>query len=219
MVPIPPEFRSNTPELLVREQWDESLDFHIAAAEATGRNDLSVVFIDLNYFKLVNDNIGYQAGDQVLEDFGDLLINVTDKLRIHPGPNNREADIVAVEEMIDTQSGRWGGDEFSILAHTDKEGTEKLIDRIRNAFDEYIEMDEHQRLKELDVGISIGSALYEPGKTREVLVREASENMKQDKESQLPELTFEEQLVKDAILKQLATMERPEVLLKHITKR
>lgn len=219
MVPLSPEFRTQTPELFAREQWDEAVDFHIASAEATGRGDLSVVFIDLNFFKLVNDNIGYETGDRVLEDFGDLLINVTNKLRIHPRSGDRNADVVALDEMIDTQSGRWGGDEYSVLAHTDKKGTEKLIERVRGAFTDYIELPEHRRLKELGVGISVGAAFYEPGKTREDLVREASESMKQDKESQLPELTPEEELVKNAILNQLDSVDRPDILLRHIAKR
>ncbi|MDO6562580.1 GGDEF domain-containing protein [Amphritea sp. 1_MG-2023] len=55
---------------------------------------LSCLFIDLDYFKLVNDNFGHQIGDRVLQSIGLLLKQ-----------NLRKTDFVA----------RYGGEEFAIL--------------------------------------------------------------------------------------------------------
>lgn len=61
-----------------------------------GRNeDLLVLMIDLDRFKLVNDAYGHRAGDEVLRQTGDLLREVC-----------RESDILV----------RWGGEEFLVLA-------------------------------------------------------------------------------------------------------
>lgn len=57
-------------------------------------NQLSIILIDIDHFKQVNDDFGHQIGDQVLIEFADIL-----KLNI------RETDTV----------GRWGGEEFLVL--------------------------------------------------------------------------------------------------------
>lgn len=56
--------------------------------------DVSVVFIDLNKFKEINDNFGHAAGDTALKVAADILTE-----------NVRESDIV----------GRIGGDEFAVV--------------------------------------------------------------------------------------------------------
>ena len=57
-------------------------------------NPLSIIMIDIDYFKLINDNHGHLVGDNVLIEFSKTLKN-----------NIREADLV----------GRWGGEEFLII--------------------------------------------------------------------------------------------------------
>jgi diguanylate cyclase (GGDEF)-like protein len=55
---------------------------------------LSLIFIDLDRFKDVNDSYGHQAGDAILKTVADLLLETT-----------RETDVVS----------RYGGDEFVLL--------------------------------------------------------------------------------------------------------
>lgn len=77
--------------------------------ENSRKNNLvfSVVMIDINKFKSINDNYGHQVGDEMLKLFAKTM-----KMRI------RKSDVI----------GRWGGDEFLLLCpDTDSLGCEKLI--------------------------------------------------------------------------------------------
>jgi diguanylate cyclase (GGDEF)-like protein len=58
------------------------------------RSPLSIVFIDVDRFKTINDTLGHETGDRVLRDVAAFLLK-----------NFREADYVF----------RWGGDEFLLL--------------------------------------------------------------------------------------------------------
>jgi len=71
---------------------------------------LSIVMIDVNGLKLVNDAFGHQAGDELLKITGNML-----KLSTRP------TDVVA----------RWGGDEFVLLLpHTDLKSAKIIVERI-----------------------------------------------------------------------------------------
>jgi len=75
------------------------------------RQPLSLVLLDLDHFKNVNDGYGHPAGDKVLEGTARLL-----ETRV------RESDLVA----------RWGGEEFAVLAPmTDAEGAVRLAEKLR----------------------------------------------------------------------------------------
>lgn len=80
-----------------------------------------VVFIDLDDFKLVNDNLGHSAGDEVLRI-------VAQRLRLAV----RETDTV----------GRFGGDEFVVVVteQTDEAGMTRVIERITAALSEPMEL-------------------------------------------------------------------------------
>ncbi len=77
--------------------------------------DVSVVIIDLDRFKTVNDSFGHEAGDLVLIAFAGILRQIS-----------RESDRV----------GRYGGEEFLLLPGTDLEGAAALSERIRIALAE-----------------------------------------------------------------------------------
>ena len=71
----------------------------------------SVIMLDIDHFKAVNDRYGHQAGDEVLRE---LSRRVDDALR--------ETDAV----------GRWGGEEFLVLAtHAGAEEAAELAERLR----------------------------------------------------------------------------------------
>lgn len=78
------------------------------------KKELSVLAIDLDHFKRINDDFGHLTGDEVIREVGDLLRRTA-----------READVVA----------RFGGEEFTILApETNEEGALILADRVMEAF-------------------------------------------------------------------------------------
>ncbi len=78
-------------------------------------HQVSVLFIDLDRFKVVNDSLGHLIGDQ-------LLIGIADRLR----ECLRPADIVA----------RLGGDEFTILVEGEYDSSEvvKIAERLQEKF-------------------------------------------------------------------------------------
>lgn len=78
-----------------RYYFDESL--RTAIPRANRLNDqLALLFLDLDNFKIINDSMGHDAGDQLLKEVARRLLHVV-----------RNGDIVC----------RLGGDEFAILAH------------------------------------------------------------------------------------------------------
>ncbi|NPV40401.1 MAG: sensor domain-containing diguanylate cyclase [Anaerolineae bacterium] len=80
-------------DLYNRRALMEKLDFEIKRRNRT-KTSLSVVMLDLDHFKQVNDTHGHQVGDQVLVQVADLLRKTV-----------REIDIV----------GRYGGEEFLVI--------------------------------------------------------------------------------------------------------
>jgi diguanylate cyclase len=93
----------------------------------------SLVLIDLNDFKHVNDNYGHHVGDLV-------LVKVAKVLRT----NMRAKDI----------AGRWGGDEFVvIMPNTDLENAKKVLERIKSQLGKMEILAEGRRFK---VSISAG---------------------------------------------------------------
>jgi diguanylate cyclase (GGDEF)-like protein len=74
------------------------------------KSPLSVVFIDLNDFKAVNDTYGHDCGDDMLQFLGSNLVKMS-----------RDSDVVA----------RFAGDEFVlILPETTAENAEHLMERV-----------------------------------------------------------------------------------------
>lgn len=79
--------------LLNRRRFQKELERWLQYAERYGRTG-TVIFVDLDGFKLVNDSYGHAAGDKYLQHVAEIMTKTL-----------RTTDIVA----------RWGGDEFAIL--------------------------------------------------------------------------------------------------------
>lgn len=90
-----------------RREMEQQISLHFAslkrakklveegAAQTSEIEEFSILFLDLNGLKMVNDSFGHKAGDTLIRTFGEVL-------RMH---FKRETDIVC----------RWGGDEFVVL--------------------------------------------------------------------------------------------------------
>jgi diguanylate cyclase (GGDEF)-like protein len=118
---------------------------------------LSLLFVDVNHFKEVNDTLGHEAGDRVLRQVASFLVR-----------NIREADYVF----------RWGGDEFLALLSADEAVAERRALAIQTAF---------ARSKETatlpdGVGLSVG-VVEVPADTKDVMryVKMADERMYENK--------------------------------------
>lgn len=104
---------------------------------------LSLVLIDIDHFKRVNDNWGHQTGDQVLR-----LVAATLTASI------REGDFVA----------RYGGEEFAvIMPATTADGAFDVADRVRQAFEGRQIVARNTGKIIGGVTVSAGGACYEPG--------------------------------------------------------
>jgi diguanylate cyclase (GGDEF)-like protein/PAS domain S-box-containing protein len=94
-----------------RRAWEELLDREMRVARRTGQS-LSVVMLDLDFFKAYNDHHGHQGGDRLLW------------LAAHLWRDNlRDTDVLA----------RWGGEEFGLLLPgCDAHCAEHLVDRLHD---------------------------------------------------------------------------------------
>lgn len=128
-------------QVATRVAIDEIAEAAFAAAREAGR-PLSLIFLDLDGFKAINDRFGHRAGDTVLAVSGKRL-----------------RDSVRAEDRI----GRFGGDEFLIVCDgVDASGALAIAERIGAAVRQPID----DLPEDLRVTASIGIATARPGDTR-----------------------------------------------------
>ena len=124
----------------------------------------SIVVLDLNGFKQVNDKYGHAAGDDLLKQFAHELQK-----------NVRSDDLV----------GRWGGDELIILLNRDLEANQLQLERMREwVFGNYaIENSAGKNKVRVRVEASAGLAQWLPGKTAKEVIEQADTAMYLDKQA------------------------------------
>ncbi len=99
-----------------RRAFDERLRAEIVRARRY-REVFSLLLLDIDRFKTINDAHGHDIGDQVLRTLAEIL-----------GSRMRQADGLA----------RWGGEEFTLLLpQTDGEGARQLAEQLRGAVAEF----------------------------------------------------------------------------------
>ncbi|MPQ77337.1 sensor domain-containing diguanylate cyclase [Hydrogenovibrio sp. JE_KL2] len=121
----------------------------------------TVMFLDLDNFKTINDTLGHSVGDSLLRSVSELI-----------------SDQIAQDTIL----ARVGGDEFVILcrAHTSKEQLEQVGQHLNKLLEKPFNLGGHQ----VNIGSSIGMAIYpDHGATQTELLQNADLAMYEAKKS------------------------------------
>jgi GGDEF domain-containing protein len=208
--------------LLDKVSWHSRLVSEVQAAQRDERS-LAVLFVDVNYFKDVNDILGHEAGDKVIADIRHILEK---NLRISSSRPSEEQDVVAVSEVqplddladvtdIEYTAGHIGGDEFAIMCRTDEKGAQAIVQRLRDEFNTYLEDPSNANLANLDISLAVGVSVLQPNMTSAELLRLADSDMYRDKLLHLPSLSDEQ---KSVVIELQAKLEDHNIRLRDVGK-
>jgi len=142
-------YKDNLTGINNRENFENYFDIEITNAKQEDQS-LSLLILDIDNFKLINDTYGHQAGDVILIDIATLI-----------GAKIKHEDIFA----------RWGGEEFVILTPTTNvDGAYALAENLRvlvqNHSFSYVEK---------NLTISFGVAQLESDDTKTTLFKRADD--------------------------------------------
>lgn len=139
-----------------RRHGEYVLDTEIARKHRYGQA-VSVIMLDIDHFKAINDRYGHAGGDVVLQEIADIL-----RLRL------RATDVVC----------RWGGEEFlAILPNAGIEGACAVGDHLR------AHLAEKRYSDGLTVTVSLGVAEGDVGDGRDTLIARADQSLYDAKRS------------------------------------
>jgi diguanylate cyclase (GGDEF)-like protein len=146
--------RDHLTNMANRRGLEEALEEALAASQRTGER-IGVLMLDLDGFKQINDTLGHDRGDVVLQEIGRRLT-----------ANTLEYDT----------AGRMGGDEYAVVLRRLHEGPDvaTVATRLREALVRPVEVDGVARF----VGVSIGAAVCpDHGTVAAELIRAADSAM------------------------------------------
>jgi diguanylate cyclase (GGDEF)-like protein/PAS domain S-box-containing protein len=139
-----------------RRMLDDFLRIEVDIADRH-KEDLSLIIIDIDYFKTVNDTFGHLMGDYILTQISKIILE-----------NIRNSDIF----------GRYGGEEFLIICRkTNKENAFTLAEKLRILIKDF---------KFNEIGhktISLGISDFQKGDTVETLLKKADSALYEAKNS------------------------------------
>lgn len=131
-----------------RRYFENQLSKELQRASRYEHN-LSILFIDIDQFKKINDEFGHQIGDHVLEELAEILERSV-----------RSVDVVA----------RYGGDEFIVLLpETRKPHAKKTADRILKYIKHHDFFQDKLKVKELAISIGVAGFPEDAGGTYELI--------------------------------------------------
>lgn len=142
-----------------RKFFMSRLENALVKATENARHKVSVLFIDLDRFKVVNDSLGHHVGDE-------LLVEIAGRLR----------DCVRPTDAV----ARLGGDEFTVLVEGGYEDKEviRIAERIQEKFNQPFMLSGHEIYSSASIGILHASEKHQ---TSEDLMRDADTAMYQAK--------------------------------------
>ena len=136
-------------QLYNRRHIDERLGAEMEEFRRTGQ-EFTVMIVDIDDFKLTNDNFGHEAGDDVLKTMASILLD-----------NVRKYDVVS----------RWGGEEFLLLfPNLSEEDAMSRAEVLRDQISQYpYAFNGHS----LSITVTIGAATVRELETIEDLIHRA----------------------------------------------
>ncbi|HEX5797286.1 MAG TPA: GGDEF domain-containing protein [Candidatus Saccharimonadales bacterium] len=183
-------------KILSKAYWHIKFQDEVDKARRMG-SDLSLIFIDFNFVKRVNDLYGHPEGDKLIRDIKTLFAMVGDEFRLNhnPGYPDRPVDLVAFGKKFNgsipkeerkalLETGRLGGDEFASICYTDFAGATVIAERVRNMVEEHVNSPGNEHLKEIGLSAAIGVAALGENMTASDLLALADSRMYEDKERQ-----------------------------------
>lgn len=128
-----------------RMKFEEFFDLEVQKAKIQ-RNPLSIILLDIDDFKRINDTFGHDEGDEVIKSISNLLTK-----------NVRGTDTLS----------RWGGEEFVILLpSTSLEQAKIVANNLRRIIFEH-----NFNIPQQKISCSFGVAIYNPEDTKEKLFK------------------------------------------------
>lgn len=159
-----------------RKLFEEELKLTLKQTQRHQRH-IALLFFDLDNFKIVNDTLGHDIGDELLVQVGKII-----QSRI------RSCDTLA----------RWGGDEFVLLLdelnHIDD--CSIIVEDIQKSFSQPIPIAEHK----LQISFSIGINIYEEGQSSADMIKNADMAMYLAKEGGKNKYAFYTSKIGDQVL-------------------
>jgi diguanylate cyclase (GGDEF)-like protein len=140
-----------------RRGTEAAIEFRLAQ-----KRRFSVLMLDLNGFKKINDTYGHLAGDQVLKQFA--------------------AELKGLSRATDTV-GRWGGDEFVVVLDSPQADADDYAGRLKRwVFGDYTVGGPGEQRK-VHVDAAVGVVEWRPGETMAEMLGRADRLMYQQKQS------------------------------------
>jgi diguanylate cyclase (GGDEF)-like protein len=129
-----------------RRKFDEIIEREMNTAKRY-QSPLSLLFLDIDHFKRINDSLGHNIGDLVLAGLGGLV----------------HGHIRASDYLV-----RWGGEEFVLLLPETKLAAAcKVAEKLRQ------DVERARFAEDVTITVSLGVTLHEPGEDVESLVKRA----------------------------------------------
>lgn len=143
-------------KLFNRGKFEDILSNEIELCK-TSMCTLSIIFLDIDFFKNVNDTLGHDVGDEVLRELAEIISSTV-----------RGNDFVA----------RWGGEEFVITLHnTTKENALKLAEKLRK------KVEDHTFKTAGKLTISLGVTEYRFNETKESFTKRMDQALYEAKQN------------------------------------
>jgi diguanylate cyclase (GGDEF)-like protein/PAS domain S-box-containing protein len=157
---------------------------HALERQARDAQPISVLFMDLDDFKTINDSLGHAAGDQLLREVGERVRN-----------SLRTADTAA----------RLGGDEFAVLLEDGGDGVEAadVASRVLGSLDGPFHLENKEVFVRASIGIATATPETEGPETAEELLRNADVAMYMAKEAGKARYQIFEPAMHDTALRRL----------------